>query len=99
MFVQGRLTASAVGQIVGLQSEEIKQIASEYAEKVSSCRRPRLPKRKRSSSVILTDDSHQQTLTKEAKILCFLLKISSTLRISDSDQKKDDHLNHLGSTF
>uniref|UniRef100_A0A3B4AEQ9 Coiled-coil domain-containing protein 93 n=1 Tax=Periophthalmus magnuspinnatus TaxID=409849 RepID=A0A3B4AEQ9_9GOBI len=30
---QGKLTASAVGQIVGLQSEEIKQIASEYKEK------------------------------------------------------------------
>uniref|UniRef100_A0A4W6E104 Coiled-coil domain-containing protein 93 n=1 Tax=Lates calcarifer TaxID=8187 RepID=A0A4W6E104_LATCA len=29
----GKLTASAVGQIVGLQSEEIKQMASEYAEK------------------------------------------------------------------
>ncbi|XP_062394780.1 coiled-coil domain-containing protein 93 [Sardina pilchardus] len=29
----GRLTASAVGQIVGLKSEEIKQIAGEYAEK------------------------------------------------------------------
>uniref|UniRef100_A0A4W6DXZ1 Coiled-coil domain-containing protein 93 n=1 Tax=Lates calcarifer TaxID=8187 RepID=A0A4W6DXZ1_LATCA len=31
----GKLTASAVGQIVGLQSEEIKQMASEYAEKQS----------------------------------------------------------------
>uniref|UniRef100_A0A672ZUV9 Coiled-coil domain-containing protein 93 n=1 Tax=Sphaeramia orbicularis TaxID=375764 RepID=A0A672ZUV9_9TELE len=31
----GKLTASAVGQIVGLQSEEIKQIASEYAGKQS----------------------------------------------------------------
>ncbi|KAK2839383.1 hypothetical protein Q5P01_013123 [Channa striata] len=31
----GKLTASAVGQIVGLQSDEIKQIASEYAEKQS----------------------------------------------------------------
>ncbi|KAM8856154.1 coiled-coil domain-containing protein 93 isoform 2-T2 [Spinachia spinachia] len=30
---EGKLTASAVGQIVGLQSEEIKQIVSEYAEK------------------------------------------------------------------
>ncbi|XP_028249022.1 coiled-coil domain-containing protein 93 isoform X2 [Parambassis ranga] len=30
---EGKLTASAVGQIVGLQSEEIKLIASEYAEK------------------------------------------------------------------
>ncbi|XP_030642005.1 coiled-coil domain-containing protein 93 [Chanos chanos] len=30
---EGRLTASTVGQIVGLQSEEIKQIAFEYAEK------------------------------------------------------------------
>uniref|UniRef100_A0A665W055 Coiled-coil domain-containing protein 93 n=1 Tax=Echeneis naucrates TaxID=173247 RepID=A0A665W055_ECHNA len=33
--VCGKLMASAVGQIVGLQSEEIKQIASEYAEKQS----------------------------------------------------------------
>ncbi|XP_073503641.1 coiled-coil domain-containing protein 93 [Phyllobates terribilis] len=32
---QGRLTASMVGQIVGLQSHEIKQMASEYAEKKS----------------------------------------------------------------
>ncbi|XP_067843378.1 coiled-coil domain-containing protein 93 isoform X1 [Heptranchias perlo] len=32
---EGRLTASTVGHIVGLQSEEIKQIASEYAEKQS----------------------------------------------------------------
>uniref|UniRef100_UPI0037E9381F coiled-coil domain-containing protein 93 n=1 Tax=Semicossyphus pulcher TaxID=241346 RepID=UPI0037E9381F len=32
---EGKLTASAVGQIVGLQSEEIKQMASEYAEKQS----------------------------------------------------------------
>ncbi|XP_059822293.1 coiled-coil domain-containing protein 93 isoform X1 [Hypanus sabinus] len=31
----GKLTASSVGHIVGLQSEEIKQIASEYAEKQS----------------------------------------------------------------
>uniref|UniRef100_A0A672MJ31 Coiled-coil domain-containing protein 93 n=1 Tax=Sinocyclocheilus grahami TaxID=75366 RepID=A0A672MJ31_SINGR len=29
----GKLSASTVGQIVGLQSEEIKQIATEYAEK------------------------------------------------------------------
>lgn len=34
--MQGKLTATAVGQIVGLQCEEIKQIASEYAEKVSA---------------------------------------------------------------
>ncbi|XP_075440700.1 coiled-coil domain-containing protein 93 isoform X2 [Ascaphus truei] len=31
----GRLTASTVGQIVGLQSDEIKQMVSEYAEKQS----------------------------------------------------------------
>lgn len=36
VLLQGKLTASAVGQIVGLQSEEIKQISSEYAEKVSN---------------------------------------------------------------
>ncbi|XP_044525852.1 coiled-coil domain-containing protein 93 isoform X2 [Gracilinanus agilis] len=33
---ESRLTASTVGQIVGLRSEEIKQIVSEYAEKVRS---------------------------------------------------------------
>ncbi|XP_069472694.1 coiled-coil domain-containing protein 93 isoform X2 [Ambystoma mexicanum] len=32
---EGRLTASTVGQIVGLQSDEIKQIVSEYAGKQS----------------------------------------------------------------
>ncbi|XP_068120896.1 coiled-coil domain-containing protein 93, partial [Hyperolius riggenbachi] len=32
---QGRLTASTVGQIVGLQSDEIKQMVTEYAEKQS----------------------------------------------------------------
>uniref|UniRef100_A0A803KAM7 Coiled-coil domain-containing protein 93 n=1 Tax=Xenopus tropicalis TaxID=8364 RepID=A0A803KAM7_XENTR len=32
---EGRLTASTVGQIVGLQSKEIKQMVSEYAEKQS----------------------------------------------------------------
>ncbi|XP_029461203.1 coiled-coil domain-containing protein 93 isoform X2 [Rhinatrema bivittatum] len=32
---EGRLTASTVGQIVGLQSDEIKQIVSEYVEKKS----------------------------------------------------------------
>ncbi|XP_074857670.1 coiled-coil domain-containing protein 93 isoform X2 [Carettochelys insculpta] len=39
---EGRLTASTVGQIVGLQSDEIKQIVSEYAEKseLSSEERP-----------------------------------------------------------
>ncbi|XP_024919466.1 coiled-coil domain-containing protein 93 [Cynoglossus semilaevis] len=35
---EGKLTASAVGQIVGLQSNEIKLIASEYAEKQSELR-------------------------------------------------------------
>lgn len=33
-WLQSRLTASSVGQIVGLCSAEIKQIVSEYAEKV-----------------------------------------------------------------
>ncbi|XP_018431462.1 PREDICTED: coiled-coil domain-containing protein 93-like, partial [Nanorana parkeri] len=32
---QGRLTATTVGQIVGLQSDEIKQMVSAYAEKQS----------------------------------------------------------------
>lgn len=30
---EGRLTASAVGSLVGRQADEIKQMASEYAEK------------------------------------------------------------------
>ncbi|TSK92866.1 Coiled-coil domain-containing protein 93 [Bagarius yarrelli] len=33
---EGRLTANTVGQIVGLQSEEIKQIAFAYAEKMQA---------------------------------------------------------------
>lgn len=36
MSFQGRLTASTVGQIVGLQSDEIKQMVTEYAEKVKT---------------------------------------------------------------
>lgn len=35
LWLQTRLTASSVGQIVGLCSAEIKQIVSEYAEKQS----------------------------------------------------------------
>ena len=35
-FFQGALSSSTVGSIVGLQSEEISQIASEYAERVST---------------------------------------------------------------
>ena len=33
---QSRLTASAIGNIVGMQSEQIQQIASEYSDKVRS---------------------------------------------------------------
>lgn len=36
ILLQGKLTASTVGSIVGMQSEEIQQIALEYAEKVST---------------------------------------------------------------
>ncbi|MGH0134613.1 UNVERIFIED_CONTAM: hypothetical protein FKN15_033520 [Acipenser sinensis] len=42
---EGKLTASTVGLIVGLQSEEIKQIASEYAEKQSECSAEDRPER------------------------------------------------------
>ena len=34
IYFQGALSSSTVGSIVGLQSEEISQIASEYAERV-----------------------------------------------------------------
>ncbi|KAG8125128.1 hypothetical protein E2320_020426 [Naja naja] len=42
---EGRLTASTVGQIVGLQSDEIKQIVSEYAEKQSELSSEERPER------------------------------------------------------
>ncbi|XP_007421957.1 coiled-coil domain-containing protein 93 isoform X2 [Python bivittatus] len=42
---EGRLTASTVGQIVGLQSDEIKQIVSEYAEKLSELSSEERPER------------------------------------------------------
>ena len=34
IYFQGAQSSSTVGSIVGLQSEEISQIASEYAERV-----------------------------------------------------------------
>ena len=34
LFVQSRLTASVVGSLVGLKSDEMKQVASEYTNKV-----------------------------------------------------------------
>ena len=40
-YCQGSLSSSAVGSIVELQSEEILQMASEYAERVSTAN-PRL---------------------------------------------------------
>ncbi|NXW28830.1 CCD93 protein, partial [Phaetusa simplex] len=42
---EGKLTASTVGQIVGLQSDEIKQIVSEYAEKQSELSAEERPER------------------------------------------------------
>ncbi|GCB62268.1 coiled-coil domain-containing protein 93 [Scyliorhinus torazame] len=42
---EGKLTASTVGHIVGLQSEEIKQFASEYAEKQSEFSAEERPER------------------------------------------------------
>ncbi|XP_053116107.1 coiled-coil domain-containing protein 93 isoform X1 [Hemicordylus capensis] len=42
---EGRLTASSVGQIVGLQSDEIKQIVSEYAVKQSGLSAEERPER------------------------------------------------------
>ncbi|XP_006017951.1 coiled-coil domain-containing protein 93 isoform X5 [Alligator sinensis] len=42
---EGRLTASTVGQIVGLQSDEIKQIVSEYAGKQSELSAEERPER------------------------------------------------------
>ncbi|XP_075566803.1 coiled-coil domain-containing protein 93 [Pelecanus crispus] len=42
---EGKLTASTVGQIVGLQSHEIKQIVSEYAEKQSELSAEERPER------------------------------------------------------
>ncbi|KAL2086143.1 hypothetical protein ACEWY4_017202 [Coilia grayii] len=41
---EGRLTASAVGQIVGLKSEEIKQMASAYAERAERLTDDQVPK-------------------------------------------------------
>ncbi|NXK80107.1 CCD93 protein, partial [Amazona guildingii] len=42
---EGKLTASTVGQIVGLQSDEIKQIVSEYAGKQSELSAEERPER------------------------------------------------------
>ncbi|XP_077129542.1 coiled-coil domain-containing protein 93 isoform X1 [Ranitomeya variabilis] len=86
---QGRLTASMVGQIVGLQSHEIKQMASEYAEKqseLSSEERPEHmgPMQQHRRNVA----SLSKQITQKMKVLNQLKVKSSELMVEHEKAKK-----------
>ncbi|XP_069838604.1 coiled-coil domain-containing protein 93 isoform X1 [Dendropsophus ebraccatus] len=86
---QGRLTASTVGQIVGLQSHEIKQMVSEYAEKQSELSAEERPEhlgpvqqhRRKVASL-------NKQITQRAKVLEQLKVKSSELQAECEEAKK-----------
>ncbi|NXL56320.1 CCD93 protein, partial [Chordeiles acutipennis] len=74
---EGKLTASTVGQIVGLQSDEIKQIVSEYAEKQSELSAEERPERlgaaqqhRRKVASLNKQISHKTKLLEELQAKC-----------------------------
>ncbi|KAM6131906.1 coiled-coil domain-containing protein 93 [Phoenicopterus ruber ruber] len=74
---EGKLTASTVGQIVGLQSDEIKQIVSEYAEKQSELSAEERPERlgaaqqhRRKVASLNKQISHKTKLLEELQEKC-----------------------------
>ncbi|KAJ1175640.1 hypothetical protein NDU88_000927 [Pleurodeles waltl] len=86
---EGRLTASTVGQIVGLQSEEIKQIVSEYAEKQSELSAEERPEK------LGATQQHRRKITslnkqivQKAKLLDELQAKSSELHSECTEAKK-----------
>uniref|UniRef100_A0A8C6MJF3 Coiled-coil domain-containing protein 93 n=1 Tax=Nothobranchius furzeri TaxID=105023 RepID=A0A8C6MJF3_NOTFU len=87
--VQGKLTASAVGHIVGLQSEEIKQIASEYAEKQSELsleeRSERYGPLQQHRRTVTSLNKHLQQKTKQ------LEEVSSALWSGATEQSEKLH--------
>ncbi|NWU62757.1 CCD93 protein, partial [Pterocles burchelli] len=82
---EGKLTASTVGQIVGLQSDEIKQIVSEYAEKQSELSAEERPERlgaaqqhRRKVASLNKQISHKTKLLEELQAKCADLQAKCT---------------------
>uniref|UniRef100_A0A3Q0R508 Coiled-coil domain-containing protein 93 n=1 Tax=Amphilophus citrinellus TaxID=61819 RepID=A0A3Q0R508_AMPCI len=95
--VSGKLTASAVGQLVGLQSEEIKQFASEYAEKQlelsSEEHSERYGPLQQHRRAIASVNKQIQQKTKELKEVCRSLSLNakstqSTCELSETLSKE-----------
>ncbi|KAM8934070.1 coiled-coil domain-containing protein 93 [Pelodytes ibericus] len=78
---EGRLAASTVGQIVGLQSDEIKQMASEYAEKQSERSAEERPEN------LGAAQQHRRKVTSLNKQITQRRKILEQLQIKSSELK------------
>ncbi|XP_019378068.1 PREDICTED: coiled-coil domain-containing protein 93 [Gavialis gangeticus] len=76
---EGRLTASTVGQIVGLQSDEIKQIVSEYAEKQSELSAEERPER------LGAAQQHRRKVTSLNKQILQKTKLVEELQAKNAD--------------
>uniref|UniRef100_A0A8C5TNQ3 Coiled-coil domain-containing protein 93 n=1 Tax=Malurus cyaneus samueli TaxID=2593467 RepID=A0A8C5TNQ3_9PASS len=95
---EGKLTASTVGQIVGLQSDEIKQIVSEYAEKQSELSAEERPERlgaaqqHRRKVASLNKQILQKTnLLEEVSIVC-VIKKKTLIKVKSYSEKLDKEL-------
>ncbi|XP_069588657.1 coiled-coil domain-containing protein 93 [Ranitomeya imitator] len=76
---QGRLTASMVGQIVGLQSHEIKQMASEYAEKQSELSAEERPEH------MGPMQQHRRNVASLSKQITQKMKVLQQLKVKSSE--------------
>uniref|UniRef100_A0A8B9MTS5 Coiled-coil domain-containing protein 93 n=1 Tax=Accipiter nisus TaxID=211598 RepID=A0A8B9MTS5_9AVES len=95
---EGKLTASTVGQIVGLQSDEIKQIVSEYAEKQSELSAEERPERlgaaqqhRRKVASLNKQILQKNKLLEEVSIVC-VIKKKTIIDVKSYSEKLDKEL-------
>uniref|UniRef100_A0A8C0HIC8 Coiled-coil domain-containing protein 93 n=1 Tax=Buteo japonicus TaxID=224669 RepID=A0A8C0HIC8_9AVES len=95
---EGKLTASTVGQIVGLQSDEIKQIVSEYAEKQSELSAEERPERlgaaqqhRRKVASLNKQILQKNKLLEEVSIVC-VIKKKTIINVKSYSEKLDKEL-------
>ncbi|XP_033762120.1 coiled-coil domain-containing protein 93-like isoform X1 [Pecten maximus] len=108
---EGKLTASAVGSIVGMQSAEIQQIASEYAEKQAEIEQIEKTERvggaqqhKRITGALTKQIQQQKTrmdevMTKHAELHKVYLETQEKLKQAQSRSEKiDSEMEKLNAT-
>ncbi|XP_026708122.1 coiled-coil domain-containing protein 93 [Athene cunicularia] len=96
---EGKLTASTVGQIVGLQSDEIKQIVSEYAEKQSELSTEERPERlgaaqqhRRKVASLNKQILQKNKLLEEVSVLIVIIKKKTLIYVKSYSDKLDKEL-------